>query len=247
MKFLAIFFSFNFIIVYYSYGQLNNRLVIIAGIGKNYYTNTSNNNKSDFRFKSPTTLNVGIEFIKQIKSKNFLTTELSYSRKKVKIFFEFKEDFVPLSETLTTYEKFNCLSYAIGYRKEYGKKNISPFLGFKLNINYNVNYAIGQTNNSNGVGQLITDTIKYERNYSLNLDQRSIYFGCNLSFGCEFGKNKKSSIEYFVDFPFGKIQSKTSNLDYQWQYLNVNYSYDLSYKGYLTYTGIKFNYYVFRN
>lgn len=233
-----------------SVGQEKNALGISFGLGKSLYRNKFETDNNHFKFNNPTSINIGMQYIRYLSSKNQIILNFDYTSKAIEMEYKLNEPNIPYSLKDNISEEYRSLSLSIGFRKTFLiQKKIKPFTEISLNGSYNINDEIVSSGNGNGTSNQelsVDNELLYNNLGTNNLGEESLVLGTNLGVGLIFGKKNQYEIIGNINIPFTQIQNRTSTYRYLWQYQGKTYNHNLNYKGAIFYPNLKFVYYVFK-
>lgn len=226
------------------YAQSNYSLGFIFGSGANMYKNSLPTDKSHFKSNKPMSLYIGARLLKNLDEENKLFADLLYTRKKIEYEYNINEPEIPFTNKETVGQKYDCISLFVGYRRLFPMNESLIYIEASIGADYNNN--VMSYNEGNGEAQEgIKETIYFENFYNTNLGETTYTISMNIGFGLNFGSRNQYDIGLSMNIPTQKIQSKESNYQYSWNYMNKNYIHQLLYFGNVYYPSIRFAYYIF--
>ena len=241
---IAILFTFQL-----SVGQEKNALGISFGLGKSFYQNKFETDSNHFKFNNPSSITIGMQYIKYLSSKNQIIFNIDYTTKSIEMDYTLNESSIPYSVKDNISEEYSSFSLSIGFRKTFLiQKKIKPFAEILLNGSYNINDEIVSSGDGNANDKQISldNQILFKNLNTNNLGEESTVLGTNLGIGLIIGKKNQYEIIGNINIPFNQIQNQTSTYQYQWQYQGNTYNHNLYYKGVVFYPNLKLVYYVFK-
>lgn len=227
------------------YTQSSYSLGVHIGGGVNIYSNKYDTDENHFKFNSPISGNIGVKLLKYMDEKNAFLLELNHSRKTIEFDYDLNEKEIPYKLKDNIGQKYSTISMHVGYRRTLPSFKLQKFFEVSVGADYNSNVIVSTRGNGEGTDVEFSEPILYTNFYNTNLDEKSYTLSANLGFGVNFGSRNQYEFGAIFNIPFQKIQKKTSQYQYEWEYQDQIFSHRLDYLGKIYYPNLKLTYYIF--
>ena len=214
-----IFFSLIFICLHSNStnAQDSSAIGFCIGLGKSFYKNKFETDNNHFKFNNPSSITIGMQYIKYLSCKNQIVFNIDYSNKAIELEYRLNEPNIPYTVNDNISENYSTISFSSGYRRTFfAPKKFKPFTEIALNIAYNINDEIVSSGNGEGINKQeipMNGSILFTSSNTNNLGNESFVLATNISVGLIFGKKKNTKLVEIYIFHLIKFKKKSQHID----------------------------------